>query len=204
MGWLGLGEEEGSTIGDAFSAVRAAFKEDISLIRMTWIDATDTSDQRRTAQADVTEMLGGPSASPDENRTVDRGFAMTRPEVKRLREERDREAWQHAGCLSIAEGPDWDRPTFDDSEAMRAVRRLRAERDRLLAVVVAQANAWDAMARCVDRSGWTAEAVLVPLSLHVLQQEMAEIVTPFGEAHSAWESTTQATEALGREFSHAR
>lgn len=37
------------------------------------------------------------------------------------------EAWQHAACLSIAEGaPGWDRPSANDSPAMRAVRELRA------------------------------------------------------------------------------
>lgn len=48
-------------------------------------------------------------------------------EIEKLTDARGHEAWQHAACLSIAEGrPDWDKPTADDSEAMRAVRRLRA------------------------------------------------------------------------------
>lgn len=44
-----------------------------------------------------------------------------------VRPEQDH-AWQHAACLSIAEGhPGWDVPTTNDSLAMIAVRNLRRQ-----------------------------------------------------------------------------
>ena len=44
----------------------------------------------------------------------------------------DKERWQHAACLSIAEGvPGWEEETWAESEAIRAVRKLRQEVERL-------------------------------------------------------------------------
>lgn len=44
------------------------------------------------------------------------------------------EIWMHAACLSIATGaPGWEKPLSPDSLAMRAVRDLRKERDKLAA-----------------------------------------------------------------------
>ena len=50
-------------------------------------------------------------------------------EVEVLREELCKERWQHAACLSIAEGvPGWDTEDApNQSEAMKAVRRLRQQ-----------------------------------------------------------------------------
>jgi hypothetical protein len=45
-----------------------------------------------------------------------------------LEEELEKERWQHAACLTIAEGSlGWDGETWAESEAIRAVRRLRKE-----------------------------------------------------------------------------
>lgn len=49
------------------------------------------------------------------------------------------EAWQHAACLTIAEGgPDWEKPSHNDSAAMVAVRELRQgyekQRDQIKAL----------------------------------------------------------------------
>lgn len=45
----------------------------------------------------------------------------------------DKERWQHAACLSIAEGSKfWDVPTLYDSPAMIAVRKLRSLYESML------------------------------------------------------------------------
>lgn len=52
-------------------------------------------------------------------------------EIERLREERDNEAWMHSMCLGIAEGiPGWE-TAKEASPAIIAVKKLRAEVERL-------------------------------------------------------------------------
>lgn len=60
-----------------------------------------------------------------------------------MQAQRDDEAWKHAACLSIAEGVDgWDCPSGDESEAMRAVRRLRRENGDLRRKVAFLEQGW--------------------------------------------------------------
>jgi hypothetical protein len=57
-------------------------------------------------------------------------------ERDQAREQYDEEVWRHAACLSIAEGaPQWEQETTGDSPAMVAVRKLRSERDALVAAI---------------------------------------------------------------------
>lgn len=56
-------------------------------------------------------------------------------EVDRLSAELDRERWQHAACLTIAEGAPDMPPENLQSEAMRAVKRLRLKYDEIEVVM---------------------------------------------------------------------
>lgn len=52
-------------------------------------------------------------------------------DIKTLKDQLDHERWQHAACLTIAEGAKDMPPEELQSEAMRAVKRLRLERDEI-------------------------------------------------------------------------
>lgn len=68
---------------------------------------------------------------------IDKAFRVRAEETMKMHGARENEAWKHAACLSIAEGvPGWREvaegtAASPASPAMRAVGKLREERDRL-------------------------------------------------------------------------
>lgn len=80
-------------------------------------------DPARTADAQLLEPLDRRLAAFGVKR---RAQSQQDGNATDLRDSLDRECWQHAACLTIAEGTDgWDKPTANDSPAMTAVRELQ-------------------------------------------------------------------------------
>lgn len=79
-------------------------------------------------------------------------------ENKKLRAELDKERWQHAACLAIAEGgTGWNELTWAESGAIRAVRKLRADYNTLALCGHDHTAQWWEL-RCNELQGQLTEA----------------------------------------------
>lgn len=63
--------------------------------------------------------------------TKDERIISLQNRVTELEEELDKERWQHAACLTLAEGHGLDGETWAESPALKAVRDLRKKYNRL-------------------------------------------------------------------------
>ncbi len=134
---LGNTRAELTAASDAVEAARKAFETADAIHLGTLTICTDTNGTTYTP-ADVAQALQAKSDALDEllraAAAAGAGIIPTEP-----REGPD-EAWQHAACLSIAEGrPGW-RDVVDRSAAMQAVYDLRVAFERLRVPLVAAAT----------------------------------------------------------------
>lgn len=80
----------------------------------------------------MTRRKAGVFDDPDFERVAAANVRENARELKRLRKDFEREQFGHSACLTIAEGGHgWEKKTWVESPAVKAVRKLRADRDRL-------------------------------------------------------------------------
>lgn len=93
-----------------------------------WFGGVDRLDKRRFIFRLVGEILRDVNIVRDFSlpTTAPRAKVGPKQPTRPFEDDAERECWQHAACLSIAEGaPEWNKPTVCDSVAMKAVRDLR-------------------------------------------------------------------------------